>query len=64
MNALRAYARMEVTLTSVSMQSQILSLSVVDDSRIVSVGQSTGSSFDLSIDIDGGTGKTFSHEWE
>lgn len=55
---------MEVTLTSVSMQSQILSLSVVDDSRIVSVGQSTGSSFDLSIDIDGGTGKTFSHEWE
>lgn len=60
----RPYNRLSVSKIEVESESAILTASIVGNSQISSVGQEIGPSYDLSTDVDGNTGKTFSHEWE
>lgn len=62
----RSYEPLTVEVLSVSCGSGILAASIVQNSKIESVGQQVGFTYKLnSADgIDSNTGKTFSHEWE
>lgn len=59
-----SYSRLTITPITVETGNPVLTGSVVDNSKISSVGQELGPSYDLSSDFDSNTGKTFSHEWD
>lgn len=60
----RKYSQPSIEMVGIACPDYILAASVVSDSKIESVGQDIGFTFDLSQEIDGNTGKTFNHEWE
>ena len=63
-NKKRKYSQPYIEMVGIACPDYILAASVVSGSKIESVGQDIGLTYDLSQEIDGNTGKTFSHEWE
>lgn len=63
-NRKRKYSQLSIEMVEIAYSDFILAASVVNGSKIESVGQDIGYTYDLSNEVDFNTGKTFSHEWE